>query len=174
MRALGLFALLFLAVVAQVTVAPLFPLDGAVADPVLLVLCLVAVYGGPVPVMVLTPIGAVLAGMVSDRDAGLLLLAWLPVLPVAALLEDSPLPLNQGVKTYVLVIGTGLAARVVLAVGAMLGGAPAAVGSLVTDVLLPGIMLDMVVLTICYLPLRAGGLREVGMHGRRRGYAGGL
>lgn len=174
MRGAGLFALLWLAVLAQVTVAPLFPLGGAVVDPVLLLLCLVAALGGPVPVMVLTPLGAVMAGMLSDRDAGLLLLAWLPVLPLGALLEDAPLPLSHAVKTYLLVIVAGIVARVVLAAGAMLGGAPVAFGATVTDVLLPGIMLDMVALTMCYLPLRAAGRRGAGMRLRRRGYVAGL
>ncbi|PFG75244.1 hypothetical protein [Tepidiforma thermophila] len=158
MKPLALVALVFGAAIGQVTVAPLFPVDGAVPELVLLSLCLVAAFSGPVPVMVLTPLAAVMHGMLADRDAGLLLIAYLPVLPLGALLEDGPLPLGHAARTYLVLAGAGVLARSVLAIGAMLGGAPALFGPLLVDVLLPGLFLDVLLLTICYLPLRLAGL----------------
>lgn len=170
MKALALFALVFGAAIAQVTVAPLFPVGGAVPELVLLSLCLVAAFSGPVPVMVLTPLAALMHGMLADRDAGLLLLAYLPVLPLGAALEDGPLPLGHAARTYVMTAGAGAAARSVLAIGAMLGGAPALFGALAAEVLLPGLLLDIVVLTLCYVPLRLAGLTGSGFRLQRGRY----
>ncbi|MEJ5221101.1 MAG: hypothetical protein WHT63_03740 [Tepidiforma sp.] len=170
MKALGWFAAVFLAAVAQVTVAPLFPVAGAVPELVLLTICLAAAFSGPVPVMVLTPLGALMLGMISDRDPGLLLLAYLPVAVLGALLEDAPLPLGHAARTYAMTLGAGLAARTVLAIGAMLGGAPAAFGALAADVLLPGLFVDIVLLTICYVPLRLIGLEGSGFRLQRGRY----
>jgi hypothetical protein len=170
MKALAQFLVVFGATVAQVTVAPLFPVGGAVPELVLLSLCLVAVFGGPVPVMVLTPLAALMHGMLADRDAGLLLLAYLPVLPLGALLEDGPLPLGHAARAYATVAAAGVLARVMLAAGAMLGGAPALFGGLVMDVVLPGLLLDLVVLTLFYVPLRVAGLSGTGFRLQRGRY----
>ncbi|GIW13397.1 MAG: hypothetical protein KatS3mg062_0836 [Tepidiforma sp.] len=170
MKGLAQLGAVFLAAIAQVTVAPLFPIAGANPQLVLLMLCLVAAFSGPVPAMVLTPVGAVMLGMLSDRDAGLLLLAYLPVVALGALLEDAPVPLSHAAKTYSMTLGAGLVARSVLAAGAMLGGAPAAIGALVSDVLVPGVFIDMVLLTLCYVPLRLAGLRGSGFRLQRGRY----
>ncbi len=174
MRAAGWFALVFGAAAAQVTVAPLFPVAGAVPELVLLTVCLAGAFSGPGPVMVLTPLGAVMLGMLSDRDPGLLLVAYLPVVVLGALLEDAPLPLGHAARTYGMTLGAGLAARTVLGVGAMVGGAPAAFGTLATAVLLPGLFVDMLVLTVCYVPLRLAGLEGGGFRLRRGRYVAGL
>lgn len=170
MRGLALFVAVFLAVVAQVTVAPLFPVAGAVPELVLVTLCLAAAFAGPGPVLVLTPAGAVMQGMIADRGAGLLLLAYLPVVVLGALLEDAPLPLGHAAKTWLMTLGSGLVARTILAVGAMLGGAPAAFGPLVTAVLLPGLFIDFVLLTLLYVPLRLAGLSGASFAGARGRY----
>lgn len=167
MRGPALFVVLFLAVVAQVTVAPLFPVAGAVPDLVLLTLCLAAAFAGPSPVMVMTPVGAVMLGMLSDRGAGLLLLAYVPVVVIRAVLDDAPLPLGEAGKTWLTMLGSGLAARTVLALGAMLAGAPMMVGPLVSQVLLPGVFIDAVLLLLFYVPLRLVGLRGAGFAGTR-------
>lgn len=170
MRGLALFVALYLAVVAQVTVAPLFPVAGAVPDLVLLTLCLAAAFAGPSPVMVMTPVGAVMLGMLSDRGAGLLLLAYVPVVVIRALLEEVPLPLGEAGKTWLTMLGSGLAARTVLAVGAMLAGAPTMFGPLVSLVLLPGVFIDAVLLLVFYVPLRLAGLRGASFAATRGRY----
>lgn len=170
MKPFVLFALLFLAVVGQVTVAPLFPISGANPEFVLLALCLLTAFGGPVPVMVLTPLGAVMLGLLSDRGAGLLLLAYLPVLPIAGLLAGLGRPFNHTTRTFAMTIGAGIAFRVVMSAGAMVGGAPVQIGPLVSDVLLPGMFVDLVTLTVCYVPLRLAGWTGRGFQEQRGRY----
>jgi len=85
-----------LAAISQVTVAPLFPVAGAVPEIVLLTLVLLAAFNSPSPVMVFTPIVAVALRVSLGPITGLILSGVLPFfcLPLGFAIEDSPLPLN--------------------------------------------------------------------------------
>lgn len=174
MKGLALAALVVAAAVAQVTVAPLFPVRGAVPELVLLTLALIGTFAGPRPAMVLTPVAALAAGFLSDRDAGLLLVAYLPLLPLGAWLEDAPVPLAPGVRTWLTLLGGGVAYRVVLSAAAMLTGAPVLVGGLVWEVVVPGLLVDSLFFLLCYLPLRFVGWTGGGLKLSRGRYVSGL
>lgn len=161
---------LLLAAIAQVTVAPLFPVAGAVPEIVLLALVLLAAFSSPSPVMVFTPIVAIGLAFLADRSPGLVLLAYLPLLPLGFALEESPVPLNHYVRTLAMMAVTGLWLRTLLALGAMASGATPAFSLLVSDVLLPGMFLDAALLTVVYIPMRLIGWSGRGMTLQRSRY----
>ncbi len=170
MKAVAIGVAALLASIAQVTVAPLFPVAGATPEFVLLLLVLIAAFSGPSPVMVLTPIAAVAVGFLSDRAPGLLLVAYLPLLPLGFAIEESAVPVNHYLRTLAMMVMTGLWARGLLALGAIAGGAEPAFGMLVSDVLVPGFILDAVLLSVVYIPMWLAGWSGQGMRLQRSRY----
>ncbi|HET7737593.1 MAG TPA: hypothetical protein VFK32_03380 [Tepidiformaceae bacterium] len=143
-----------LAVSAQVTIAPLFPLGASIADMVLVTLVLATAFAGPRTGMFAVPFAAICLGFVSDRDAGLLLLAFIPILPLARWLETSAVPVSGYWRVALTVLGTGLWARLVLAAGVFVNGGDLPLSTLVFSALLPGALLDWALLTLAYFPHR--------------------
>lgn len=170
MKAVFLAVALLLTVLSQVTVSSLFPISGAVADLPLITLLLISVFAGPRAVMVGIPAVALMLGFVSDRSPGLLLIAYMPLLPLAALLEESRVPLNHYGRIVFTCLATGLWLRTVLALGAVAQGASLPVGTLVGAVLIPGAFLDIALLTVAYAPCRVVGWSGRGMTLRRSGW----
>ncbi|MGI8926741.1 MAG: hypothetical protein ACR2HN_08880 [Tepidiformaceae bacterium] len=163
MKAVAVVVVLVFAALAQVTVASLFPWRGALPDLALMALVLFAAFRGPVPVMAGLPILALSLGFVSGRAPSLLLLAYLPLLPLAYALEEAAVPLNRYVRLLIAGCGTGAWARLVLALGVIAQGAPFDFSVLITDLIVPGLFLDAALLTVSYLPLRAVGCEPQGL-----------
>lgn len=170
MSGIVLAAVLLLAALAQVAVAPLFPVSAALPDLVLVVLAVTVVFRGPRAAMAGIPIAALLYSFAADRAPGLMLIAYLPLLPLAAYLAGAGLPLNRFAQTLIAGAGTGLWARLVLALAAMGQGAQPEAGLLITAVLLPGLFLDLVLLAVVYLAARAMGASPRPMSLRRSEY----
>lgn len=147
-------AALLMAALAQTAVAPLFPLSAAIPDLCLLTLVLVVAFAGPRAAMVAVPAVAIGFAFASNRAPALVLLAYLPLLPLSFYLAESGIPLNRFAQTLIAAAGTGLWARLVLALGAMADGADPQPGILISAVLIPGVMLDLLAVTLTYLPLR--------------------
>lgn len=145
---------LVLLALAQVAVAPLFSLGAAIPDLALIGILALALYEGPHPAMVAIPILALIIGFGTDRSPSLLLLAYLPVLPFAYLLDIAGLPLNRYAQASITAVIGGMAARFMLALGPLTGGAVFSVGGLTKDLLLPGAFLDWALLTAAFIPLR--------------------
>lgn len=169
MKTLILGALLLLAIFAQVTVAPLFPISGATFDFPLAVLVLMAAFGGPLATMAAVPIAAILLGFASDRAPGLLLIGYLPLLPIGHLLEEWNAPLTHFFRTLAMGLVTGVWLRAVLALAVMAQGAGFTVAVL-TKVIIPGILLDFALLAVVYLALRLIGLSGRSLALSRGGY----
>ena len=155
---------------AQVTVAPLFPISGAVPDFALVLLVTLAVFSGPTSAMLAIPVTAIFVGFASDRAPGLLIIAYLPLLPLGLLLQEWRIPLNQYLRVIAGGGATGMWIRGVLAIAAVLQGANIAVGPLIFQVLLPGLFLDLALLTIAYVPFRLIGWSGRGMNLQRGGF----
>lgn len=145
-----------LCVFAQVTVAPRFPLWAAIPDFPLLFLVMLAAFGGPFKAMVATPILAVCVGFAGDRAPGLLLIAYLPVLPLGLLLEEADIPLTHFFRVLAAGVATGAWIRTLLAAVVLIqaGFTP----SLLTKVILPGVFIDIALLAVVYLAVRLIGL----------------
>jgi cell shape-determining protein MreD len=159
-----------LAAIAQVTVAPLFPVSAAVPEFVLLALVIVAAFGNPRRAMVCVPVAAIAYGFLSDRSPALLLLAYLPLLPLGLYLEEARVPLNHYARTLVAALATGLWIRALLMLGTVVGGADATLGAAVGQVLVPGLFLDFALLSVVYVPLRLIGWSGQGMSLQRGSY----
>jgi cell shape-determining protein MreD len=163
-------AALVLLVLTQVAVAPLFPLRAAIPDLILVGVMVIALYWSPRPAMVAVPVVAVLFSFASDRAPGLVLLAYLPLLPAAYVLEQARLPINRYTQAAVATVVGGMAARLILAIGPMTQGAEFTFGVITKDLLLPGTVLDWSLLTLAYLPLRLAGLEASRMTLYRSNY----
>ena len=111
MKAAGVCLLVVVTALAQVAVAPLFPVSAAVPDYALVVLVILTVFAGPTTVMLAIPLMAICLGFASDRSPGLLLMAYLPLLPLALYAEDSRLPLNRYAQMVVAGVAAGIWAR---------------------------------------------------------------
>ena len=159
-----------LACISQVTVAPLFPIGVVTFDFVLLTLVVVAAFGTPRRAMVCVPVAALAYGFLSDRAPGLLVLAFLPMLPLGVYLEQSGVPLNHFARSAVAMVLTGAWARLLLALGAVLGGADASVSAVLTSFVIPGLFLDFALLCVVYVPLRLLGWSGQGMSLQRGSY----
>ncbi len=148
---------LVLVALLQVTAAPLFPLAGATVDFGLLFLGGVAVFLGPRWAMVCLPILALLMGFLMSHEPATFILAYLPLLPLAAWLSVAGTPLNRFWQTVAAVGVTGLWARSLLAAGAMASGADTDLVGLLTRVLIPGLLLDLVSVSLAYISCRIVG-----------------
>ena len=159
---------LLLAGLLQVTAAPLFPLGGAISDIGLISLTIIAVFLGPRWAMVCLPLLALLLGALTSHQPATFILAYLPLLPLAAWLSGSPL--NRFTQTLVTGLATGLWARSLVATATMLTGAEADIAGLVSFVLLPGLVFDFALLTSAYAVCRVIGWEPQSLSLRGRGY----
>lgn len=163
MKAFAAVIAVVFASIWQVTVAPLFPVSAAVPDFVLLTLVLVTAFGTPRRGMLCVPIAALAYGFLSDRAPGLLVLAYLPLLPLGLYLEEARIPLNHYARTTLALVLTGGWARALMVLGALVGGADGTLGAVLGQILIPGAFLDLALLTLVYVPLRLVGWSGEGM-----------
>ena len=151
MRAVLAVVLLLATVLAQVAVAPLFPLAGAVVELPVVVLLLLAIFGGPQAVMIGLPVLVLFLGFSTNVEFEWLVIAYLPLLPCAAWIQRRrAIPQTPYALVLVMVIAAGIWARAVLSAVAMTSGASLAIGPVITDVLLAGAVLDVAVVSVVY------------------------
>ncbi len=170
MRVLLTVVLLLATVLAQVAVAPLFPLLGAVVELPVVVLLLLAVFAGPYAVMIGLPILVLFLGFSTNVEFEWLVVAYLPLLPCAAWIQrHRAIPQTPYALVLVMVIAAGVWARAVFSAVAVTSGAGLAVGPVVTDILLTGAVLDAAVVTVVYAlcrwvgwPVRSLDLEQAG------------
>jgi len=158
MRGLAIGAALLFAALAQVTVAPLFPIEGAVFDFMLVTLLTITVWAGPRAAMVSLPFAAIFLGFAGDRSPGLLIIAYLPLVPLAFVVAEANFPLNRFLQSIVVGVGAGMWARLALSAGAFIGGADVTLSALLFLVLVPGLFLDILLMTFAYMPFRLAGM----------------
>jgi len=158
MIAVVLPLLLVAVAVAQVTVAPRFPIGLAQADLLLVSLALVTVFVGRRAAMVSVPLLAFFLASLTGRSFGLLIVAFVPFPLLAFWLAEGGPPITRFLQTLAAVAATGVWARVLLALATVAGGAEIDVSTLVISYLVPGLFLDAALLSACYLPCRLIGL----------------
>jgi hypothetical protein len=156
--------------IAQVTIAPLFPLDAAVADFGLAGIALILLVAGPRAAMAAVPLIALLLSFSTNHSPGLLILCYLPLLPLRVFLSEAQLPLTRYLHTLLAVAATGLWARGLLASVAFVQGAAFMPGDLIGAILMPGLVLDMLILTLLYIPCRLAGVTGRSLSLRRTGW----
>ncbi len=171
MRHVPLPALLLPAtVLAQVSVAPLFPVAGAVVELPVILLLLLAIFAGPLPVMIGLPVLVLLLGFAANVEFEWLVVAYLPLLPATAWLQRRrAIPQIPYLLILVAAILAGVWARAVFAAVAMASGASPDFAALLTDVLVPGVALDAAVLSAAWLACRSLGWEARSLNLERAG-----
>ncbi len=154
----------------QVSVAPLFPLTGAIPEVGVLVLVLILLGFGGRSAMVATPLLALFLGLAGNRAPGLVVIAYLPVVPLGLFAEDLNAPLGRYLRIIAVVLGAGTWARLVLAGGAIASGAPFEATVLIRDLIIPGVLFDFVLGSLCYIPCRLAGWTDRPLNLQRRGW----
>jgi len=163
-RALALAAATIIVAVCQASAAPLFSVAAATPTVVLVFLGLVALYRGETTAMVITPAVAVAEAWTRGLSPGLLLVAYVPLVPLLGAFDPRGLPLlGPGGRLLGAVAVTGAWARVLAAGSVVLAGASFAPGDIVGRLLLPGILLDLALAGTVYGVFRVA----LGEPGRR-------
>lgn len=170
MKALAFVVVVTLGALLQVTVAPMFPVRAAIVDVGLVVMTFMALAGGPRRAMAAAPLMALFVAFASNRAPGLLLVGYLPLLPLAYFLEGGHLPLSRYGRLVAAVLVAGLWGRTVLSVGAFVDGADFVPLRLISEVLLPGLVLDFFAFTSVYIPFRALGWTNRSLTLQRTGW----
>lgn len=155
MKPLIMTLALITAACAQVAVAPLFPISGAIPDFGLVSLMAIAFFMGPGPTTLALPFFAVCLGFLSGREPGLLLLGYMPLLPLALWCENVPVPLTGGGRFLATGVATGFGLRLALSLGAVMRGTPLEPVAVIFSVLIPGAILDIGLLTFTYVACRS-------------------
>lgn len=170
MRVLLTVLLLLATVLAQVAIAPLFPLLGAVVELPVVVLLLLAVFAGPYAVMIGLPVLVLFLGFSTNVEFEWLVIAYLPLLPCAAWIQrHRAIPQTPYALVLVMVLAAGIWARAVFTAVAMTSGASLAAGPVLTDILFTGALLDAAVVSVVYAlcrwvgwPVRSLDLEQAG------------
>lgn len=170
MKAALVLSLTLLAAIAQVSIAPLFPVRAANFDFAMASLALLMVFAGPRTAMAALPLVAISLGFVTDRSPALLLAGYLPLIPAAAFVADLNAPIGRYAQLAAVGAATGMFVRLVLGLAAVAHGAAFPVGDVFLQLLLPGLFLDIALLTILYFPFRFVGWEPQRMSLRRGGF----
>ncbi|MGD9932206.1 MAG: hypothetical protein AB7T37_00665 [Dehalococcoidia bacterium] len=155
--AIGALAVLLIAAL-QVSVVPLFPIAGAEADVGLIAILAIAMAAGPRPAMLATPGLALAIGLSSSRSPGLMLVAYAAILPLAAFLEDLPYPLGRLSRLLAVAIVAGLWSRFLLGFAAISAGGEFAISDLLLQVLLPGVVFDVLLFLAVFVAFQLAGI----------------
>jgi rod shape-determining protein MreD len=153
MRYLLLGPLALTVVLLQVAAAPYFPLAGATANPLLVLLMCWAMVRGPRETMVLIPLTAVFKDLITNDPVGGSVLALLPIVPLAAIRERH-LTQSEFVPTVVVVAVASLCYHLIYMVALTSLGEDVPWLDSPLRVLLPAALLDTVLAPMFYLPLR--------------------
>lgn len=170
MKTAAIFVTLLLLAYVQVTAVPFFMVAAAQVDLLLVSLALLMVYQGRKTAMICLPVIAVLLGFVSDRSPAVLVLALLPLLPLAYWFEEGGPPVSRYVQTMIAVGATSIWARVLLATTTFAQGAQVDITALALQVVLPGLVLDLTLLSLAYLAFRLLGCEPRSLSPMRERY----
>jgi len=153
MRYLFLGPLAMTVVLLQVAAAPYFPLMGATANPLLVLLMCWAMVRGPREAMVLIPLTAVFKDLITNDPVGITVLALLPIVPLAAVRERH-LTQSEFVPIVVVVVVASISYHLVYMVVLTSLGEDIPWFQSPLRVILPAALLDAVLTPLFYLPLR--------------------
>jgi rod shape-determining protein MreD len=140
-------------VLLQVAAAPYFPLMGATANPLLVLLMCWAMVRGPREAMVLIPLTAIFKDLTTNDPVGVSLLALLPIVPLATVRERH-LTQSEFVPIVVVVAAASISYHLVYMVALTSLGEDIPWAQSPVRVLLPAALLDAVLTPLFYLPLR--------------------
>ena len=120
--------------------------------------------------MVLTPLVALFTALSGNRAPGLLLIGYAAIIPIGYVLDRYGMPPGHYPRILATAILSGLWIRLVLSLGAMASGAELAVLELLRSVLIPGVLIDAVLITLAYGALRLFGYGRMTFGLQRQGW----
>lgn len=151
MRAIFLWLLVLVTVLAQVAIAPFFPVLGTIVHFPVVMLLLLAIFAGPHAVMFAFPVLVLFLGFSTNVEFEWLALAYLPLLPCAAWIQgEHRIPQTPYALVLVMTVAAAVWIRGIFVLVAVGSGADATVGEVFVEILLPGVMLDGVILSLAY------------------------
>jgi hypothetical protein len=160
---------LLLVAVAQVTVAPRYPLSAAFPDYMLVTLVVWVMIRPRDDSMAALPLGAFLVGATGPQSVMVLMFVYLTLLPGALVLRALS-PLGSFLNSLVLLIGATLLRDLVLAAEAVSSGANVGLTDVLFRAYFPGLALNLLLLPFFYLGLRYLGPRMSFARWRARAY----
>jgi hypothetical protein len=120
--------------------------------------------------MLMTPAVALTLALSSDLGAGVLLVGYTAVLPIGYALDRFAMPPGELPRFLVMAGAAGIWIRVVLSLEAFVQGAEFSPTVLVGNVLLPGLVFDVVIAALIYLPARALGRAQLTFVTEKKGW----
>ncbi|MGQ9573317.1 MAG: rod shape-determining protein MreD [Dehalococcoidia bacterium] len=153
MRYLLFIPLILFVAVAQVATVSYFPLLGVTADPLLVLLACWAMVRGPKETMVLIPVAGIFKDLITTDPVGTSALAFLPIVPLAAMRERWPTE-SEFVPTLAVVAAASLAYHLLYMIVLAMVGDGAPLLQSVVRVVLPAALFNALITPIFYLPLR--------------------
>jgi hypothetical protein len=150
--------------VAQYSVVPYFDVSGTVVDLMLITLALLVAFTSVGAMLAAIPAMAILAGLISDSSIVVLVLGYLPLLPLAYTFEtELPYDLPTFARLAIAVALTSVWVRLLGAAMLLIEGASFGPAELLTASILPGFLLDTVAFLIVYGILRGVRLKPVSL-----------
>lgn len=153
MRYLLFVPLILFVAVAQVAVAPYFPLLGVTPNPLLVLLACWAIIRGPKEVMILIPVAGLFKDLITSDPVGASLLALMPIVPLAAIRERRPTE-SEFLPTVAVVAAASITYELLYLMALTAVGDEFAWLQTLVRVLLPAMLLNALLTPIFYLPVR--------------------
>tara|TARA_B100000809_G_C14914456_1_gene451071 strand:+ start:275 stop:793 length:519 start_codon:yes stop_codon:yes gene_type:complete len=147
--------------IAQISIAPFFTIGGAILDFNLLAIIFIATYLSRKISIGALVLLSLLTGAITETPYEWVLLAYLPTIPLIYFIY---LLRGETTHTFITVLATatviGLWGRILMSVVAVSGGTSTSFGVVITQILAPGILLDMVLVIIFYGIYKMAGLNK--------------
>ncbi len=153
MRYLLFVPVVLFVAIAQVAVAPHFPLLGTTANLVLVLLACWAVIRGPQEVMILIPVAGLFKDLITTDPAGASVLALMPIVLLAAIRERRPTE-SEFLPTVAVVAAASIAYSLLYLMTLTAVGDGFSWPQALVRVLLPAMLLNALLTPIFYLPVR--------------------
>lgn len=147
--------------IAQISIAPFFTISGAILDFNLLAIIFIATYLSRKISIGALVLLSLLTGAITETPYEWVLLAYLPTIPLIYFIY---LLRGETTRTFTTVLATatviGLWGRILMSVVAVSDGTSTSFGVVITQILAPGILLDMVLVIIFYGIYKMAGLNK--------------
>ena len=153
MRYLLFVPLILFVAIAQVAVAPYFPLLGVTANLLLVLLACWAVIRGPKEVMVLIPVAGLFKDLITTDPVGASVLALMPIVFLAAIRERRPTE-SEFLPTVAVVAVASIAYNLLYLMALTAVGDEFSWLQMLGRVLLPAMLFNALLTPIFYLPVR--------------------
>ena len=147
--------------IAQISIAPFITISGATLNFNLLAIIFIATYTNRTTSVGALILLALLTGSITETPYEWVLLAYLPAIPLVYFIYFL---MRERVHTFITLLAVttivGLWGRILMSVVAISGGTSTSFGEVISQILAPGILLDMILVIIFYGIYKLAGLNK--------------